>query len=410
MSKLTILFACAVLCSGCVATLPLNLGGAETTPETSPIQVPQTYRTLALNLNQLPPDSGLAMAAIVHMIRGEKPDVKGLTISPGLQLTEPGVPLENFNLVGITMLDRLEREVAKGKSWETKTMAVLNFELGPWHALVLTEAVTTAASTGMVLKQASVRTLSPAQPRTVAWFVPKAAFEAAITSDKALPVWEVMDLANSLGMPIGAGKPPSKEPQLAVVFVLDRLQAGDSVKGALSDSSAPPSRWTSTLPARDGIGFPMLLIDVQGPLNVATAEHFVHVTWRPADTSRTNGQQVDVPIGRFSTAKAFAKTASAPPTAMPTSSGNSAAPTASTAPKNVDINGSPRLLDIKSKNEALLVQGQLKKLGFYQGAVDGDFGKASQAALARFKKSRTLGENANWDIATQTTLFGASGP
>ena len=67
-------------------------------------------------------------------------------------------------------------------------------------ALVLVDATSTVSASGVVLERASVRSLSPAQPRTVAWFVPKKEFQAAIEGDKAMPVWDLMDLAASMSV------------------------------------------------------------------------------------------------------------------------------------------------------------------------------------------------------------------
>lgn len=409
MKNLTSLFACLVLCSGCVATLPTAKIADSTAPDSSPVSVPSIYKTAPLSLAQLPTDSELAMAGIVHMIRGETPSVKSLTIAPGINLTEPGVPLESFQFMDLTILDRVEKEVVKGQSMDTKTMAVMTFGLGPWRALVLTEAHTTTTTTGILLRRASVRALSPAQPRTVAWFVPKAAFLAAVATDKAMPVWDLMVLANSMGVPIGTGKPPVNGPHLAVVFVLDRLEPGDSVKASVSSSTSPSFLGSLTaIRARDGMGFPVAMVDVTDPLNAAHAERFVHVVWRPSDTSRTKGASVDIPIGRFSTTNAFTEPRVLRFAGVVTAPASAAAvPATTTLAANIE---NARLLNTRVKNDAQQIQSQLKKLGHYTGVVDGDFGKGSLAALSKFKAAKGLGNNASWDMVVQSALFGTSVP
>ncbi len=407
MKILATVCASLVLFCGCAPTLPTFLTPKTAERDVSPIQISPTYRTAPLALANLPADTALAMSGIVHLIRGEKPNVDHLTIAPSVNLTEIGVPLESFQFTGLTILNRIEKEVIKGQSWETKTMAVLTFELGPWRAHVMTEALTTTSSSGVVLNQAAVRTLSPALPRTVAWFVPKAAFQAAIATDKALPIWEVMDLANSMGVPIGADHPPLKGSYLAVVFVLDRLESGDSVKGWRSTRHAPDSTWSVTTPARYGIGFPIVMIDVDGSLNVSGEEQFIHVAWRSADKSRTNGVAMDVPIGRFSTAKAFVDTGTKTPAGTAATNDKFDTTTAKTSVVSSNTSNQ-RLLNIQVKSDAMQIQGQLKKLGFYAGDVDGDFGKGSQSALAGFRKAKGLVDGENWNIATQSALFGTS--
>jgi len=405
MKNMIQLLICVLLCSGCIATAPTQPERQQASASDSPVRISSIYRTEPLGLSKLPADTALAMAGIVQLIRGEKPTVDHFTVASGIDLTEPATPLESFRLIDLTVLDRVETEMVKGTAWDSKTMAVLTFGLGPWRAMVLTEAFTTTTASGVVLQRASVRTLSPAQPRTVAWFVPKAAFNAAITGDKAWPVWDLMELANSLGTPIGQGHPPTKEPHLAVVFVLDRLEASDSVKGAVTADPAPPSWWTGFIAARAGVGFPVLTINVPEPLNLASAERFVHVSWRASDSTRTSSK-ADLPIGRFSTAALYPEAASQATLAAKT---DRILPAPSATPKNPDNGTSPRLLNYKVKNDAVTIQAQLKKTGFYAGKVDGEFGKGSQAALAKFRKSRGLADNAVWDQATQNALFDGGG-
>jgi len=383
----TTLLSCvlALFCAGCVTTAPLPYDPQK---DVSPIKVSKSYRTVALDESKLPVDSALAMAGIVSLIRGEAPQVDGLTIAPGIKLTEPGVPLENFNFVNLTILDRMESEVVKGKTWGTKTMAVLTFEMGPFRALVLTEATTSTSANGVVLEKASVRSLSPAQPRVAAWFVPKKAFQAAIAGNNAIPIWDLMELANSIGIPVGANRPPANETYQAVAFVLDRLEPGDTVKGTINSSLVPESSWWSGVPANAGIGFPVVMADVGGPLNVPAQEKYLHITWRPANASRTGGKAIDVPIGRFSTCGTVLKTAAT----------TSPAPAESAA-------AAPRLLDLKNKEDALSVQRRLAQLGFFSGTADGAFGAISRASLLKFKKAKKLGDNSNWDLPTQKALF-----
>ena len=387
-SLLSCLFA--MCCAGCVATAPVAYDPQK---DVSPVKVSKAYQPAPLDEAKVPADSALAMAGIVQMIRGEAAQVDGLSIAPGLKITEPGVPLENFSLVSLTILDRLETETVKGKEWETKTMAVLAFGLGPFRALVLTEAKTTTSASGVVLEKASVRSLSPAQPRVAAWFVPKKEFQNAIASDKSIAIWDVLDIASSMGIPVGAGLAPAKERYMAVAFVLDRLETGDSVKGLVNASLIAESSFWGAIPANMGVGFPVVMADISGPLNVPAEEKYLHVMWRPSDSTRTGGVAMDVPIGRFSTCGTVLKTL---------------APAAAAKPTPRAAADSARLLDIKVKDDAKAIQRQLAQLGFYSGAADGAFGNASRAALAKFKAAKGLGNNSTWDLATQQALFSAS--
>lgn len=421
MTKFFSLLLGALLCSGCVANLPKNLGATSAAPDVSPVKISSRYETQPMALAKLPPDTALVMATVVQMIRGEKTNVGGVSVSPGINLAEPGLPLESFGFTGLTILDRLEREVTKGQSWETKTTAVLHFGLGPWSALMLTETVSVVSQSGIVISNASVRSMSPAQPRVAAWFVPKAKFMAALDKDKGkpMPVWDLMDLASQLAVPIRSGQSATKEDYLAVAFVLDRLEPGDSIKGWVSNSSNPAPLFALTTAAQNAVGFPVLLLPVEGPLNDKAAEHFVHVVWRPTDADRTGGANVDVPVGRFSTYQASSDKHVAQPSIGANTPGRttaaaapvSASPGAATSTVGTPVAAAPpRLLKLTVQADAKLVQGKLKSLGFYEGSVDGAFGKGSQAALVKFKTAKGLERTPNWDARTQAAMFGENGP
>jgi hypothetical protein len=80
----------------------------------------------------------------------------------------------------------------------------------------------------------------------------------------------------------------------------------------------------------------------------------------------------------------------------------------------VDTNPAPLksesvLLDPYRKADAMKIQKQLAKLGYYKTKVDGMFGKGSRKALKQFKQDHNLGENDSWDINTQKVLFKNSG-
>jgi len=55
--------------------------------------------------------------------------------------------------------------------------------------------------------------------------------------------------------------------------------------------------------------------------------------------------------------------------------------------------------------DAKLIQGRLAELGFYQGAIDGIWGKGSESALKAFKEKNGLGNPTQWDKETQLNLF-----
>jgi hypothetical protein len=64
------------------------------------------------------------------------------------------------------------------------------------------------------------------------------------------------------------------------------------------------------------------------------------------------------------------------------------------------------LIDLQGHEGAAEVQARLKTLGYYQGKVDGTWGRRSAEALSNFRQSSGLGDGSLWDIATQSALLG----
>lgn len=388
-----------IICiTGCISSELKIKPQYDSTRDVSPVEIQSRYKPEPLDTDNMPFDSVMAMSAVAHMVRGETPHIDRLVVSSGMDLTEPGNPLEHFNFVDLTILDRIEAETIQGKTWETKTMAVLTFTLGPLKALVVAEVFCTVTREVVHLTGASVRTLSPAQPRVAAWFVPKKLFLDTIQSDEELPVWEIMALANSMAVRVGPGLPQTGEDHLAVAIVLDRLEVEDKVEGWVSANPMPEGFLKASASVYGGIGFPVLMSNVDSPLNVKPEELFMHVTWTPADTSRSNGHEV--PVGRFSTCGSVFRSKEAPEVI--------ATPPAATIVKG-PLESGKLFLNPKDKNEAILIQRRLSELGIYTGAIDGIFGKGSRTALARYKKNAGLGNDSNWDLPTQKALFSDTG-
>lgn len=383
-----------LLCVGCASTTQKPKTLYDPSKDISPVRVNAKYKPAPLPENQLPFDSGVAMAAIAQLIRGETPIIDNLSIAPDIDLKEPGLPLEHFDLAELTILDRMEKETIKGKAWETKTMAVLTYSLGPFRALVVAEAFCAVTANGVQLTKASVHSISPAKPRVAAWFVPKREFLSAIEMDEALPVWDIMRVANKLAKPVGAGAPQATGDFLAVAVALDRLEAGDSVKAGMCVGPMPDAKWNASV--HYGVGFPICITDVKGPLNTPQQEQFFHVMWTPGDMTRSGG--VDVPIGRFSTCGTVL-TPQQPASAVPSE------------PKSVigPLEKGERFLNPTNKSDAMLIQQRLAELGFYSATVDGSFGKGSKAALEKFQKAKSVGAKGNWDLPTQKALFAGTG-
>ena len=62
-------------------------------------------------------------------------------------------------------------------------------------------------------------------------------------------------------------------------------------------------------------------------------------------------------------------------------------------------------LDIRTSQDAALVQQRLIELGYLQGNSDGLWGAKSRAALSAFKVWASLDRNDVWDSATELKLF-----
>ena len=74
------------------------------------------------------------------------------------------------------------------------------------------------------------------------------------------------------------------------------------------------------------------------------------------------------------------------------------------------IVGGTILLDPALPQDAQIIQNRLAKLGLYQGAIDGVWGKMSRAALKSFKEQNSLGSSDQWDKETQVLLFHGTSP
>jgi hypothetical protein len=64
------------------------------------------------------------------------------------------------------------------------------------------------------------------------------------------------------------------------------------------------------------------------------------------------------------------------------------------------------LLDLKTRDDAAVVQTKLKALGYYHHAVDGIWGPMSVAALSTFRQEKGLSSGGVWDLAAQSALLG----
>ena len=52
-----------------------------------------------------------------------------------------------------------------------------------------------------------------------------------------------------------------------------------------------------------------------------------------------------------------------------------------------------------------MIQTRLAEMGLYKAAIDGIWGKGSEAALKAFKEKNSLSNPGSWDKETQMLLF-----
>lgn len=390
MRKIILSLCIGLVCAGC-AGLPV-MGGREgdAGPEVSPVSLPAAAKPQPLEFQDLPADTALAVAGMVRLLRGEPLDIEGLSVAPGIDLAEPNLPLAEFDLIGVTLLAREELEVAAGKEWETRHLVLLTFEDAPFQARVAVEARCRVTPQGVSLERAAAHTVSPAQPRVAAWFVPTADFKTVRAAGE-LCAPDLMELAKSLALPVGPGQPVWQGEFTALAFVLDRLETRDRVWGDLSRRPTAGLSLTRARVLGAGTGFPVLLQEGRGSLNKAEDETYFLVSWSPGQASRTGGRSTDVLVGRFASA------------------GSPGADKAALAKGAGPLESGQRFLDPKDRADAALIQGRLAELGFYTAKVDGLFGNGSRAALGKFKQAKGLTANTDWDLATQQVLFAGSG-
>jgi len=80
-----------------------------------------------------------------------------------------------------------------------------------------------------------------------------------------------------------------------------------------------------------------------------------------------------------------------------------------TEPRLSPIESGTLFLDPSRKEDAVQIQTQLTKTGYYKKKIDGAFGESSKDALKNFRKNNGLGDNPTWDLSTQKMLFKNSG-
>jgi len=64
-----------------------------------------------------------------------------------------------------------------------------------------------------------------------------------------------------------------------------------------------------------------------------------------------------------------------------------------------------KLLNPAVPEDAKMIQARLAERGFYEGAIDGIWGKGSRAGIKSFKEKHSLKDPDRWDKETQMLLF-----
>lgn len=407
-SRCILLGLIIVFAAGCAGT---NKGRTKAQiPSAAPFSIQPMYRITLADKN-LPADVKLVAGTILARM-ALQPDIpKEIAFSPkgAHQLFDPTFDYAGFALRGFDLL-KYEAESTGKKSAMVDMSGVLHLQDALDRRTSVTVLAKYEVTTSLVtVLSSSIHPVQPAFPRIQCFFVPETALKAMPKGSLSTFLdWYAFALRNSISMTPSAAererlakwdtlstadKSAGANPRqryAILVFAMNRVLEPGSLTMGLCTT---PGSW---LNANAGTfmnhgGWRIGVMGAEFSIDDHDQQRFVEVRYTP-DTSGTAGEPYPLMVGLFSTSKNHAPVK-----------------TQAVGQQRGIFESGARFLDPKNTEDAKLIQARLTELGFYQAAVDGLFGKGSRAALAKFKSSKGLGNNSNWDLPTQQSLFAGTG-
>lgn len=263
----------------------------------------------------------------------------------------------------------------------------------------------------VVVEKSSVSPIQPVYPRVEIFYVPEDVFTSVpsgtLTDFNSLYLfalqnaismqpmaaekdereqWEKMSLVEKARNP----RVIASDRYIVMAFSLDRILGDGSLNINFSASSRGcPTSSHESLVMLDDSGWKIGLIGAELAIDDWSNEVFVNVGYTPGGGFRLFSGYPML-VGSFSTTKNYTSVSDSVYIAGPLEQGQ-------------------RFLNPRQRDDARLIQRRLADQGFYRMEVDGLFGPGSLSALQAFRKKKGLGDNANWDMASQMELFAGSG-
>lgn len=424
-----VLMISCLVASGCVSVDTTNPLGGIMKKDDMKVTLPDR---VFVDPTTTPVDVKMISAAVLNKLR-HRQDIQYVRMTPQAEqnLTKDGFDYRGFDtkLIDVTGFDVVAIDA---QTVEGVVEGVLHFEdfVGR-RASTYFAAKYQKTTKGYMVSQAGITIVPPHFPRVQAYFVPAVAFDRATRPFRGF--WETyaFALANSYDMrPTQAerqayeayqnlssfkkkskSKADDKKQELVVmVFCMDRLSEEAAFELKISEKNKSKALLEPGYANENG--WVTAVFSGLFELDSWDSPFEIEANYTP------QGRNEQLMIGKFFNQKDYSapKAAVAPVSApAPAVSAPPAPAPAVAAPAPVMQANEPGPVALGTvflnpflKLDARIIQKQLKVKGFYQGTIDGSFGKGSQTALRNFKKTNGLRDNATWDLTTQKRLFAGS--
>jgi peptidoglycan hydrolase-like protein with peptidoglycan-binding domain len=399
-----ILMAIGLLLGGCVATEKIVRQSDQSSRK---LEIVYPERQI-LAQQQLAPDIKLVLAAVIEKMRGDRHTIDGVVFAPGHphDLTEDDFTYEGFDLTLIDILGYEPKRLSANEA-DVQAAGLLHFKdaIGR-KASTYFAARYSVTRNKIVVKESAIAVIPPAYPRLEAYFVPQSAFvdlpegellnftdlylyaalsaEPMVASEeerKAREAYEKM----SLWKKVAAGT-KGQEDYYILVFCMDRLASGSELKMTLSDSMGTLGQDLAEVVYRYDAGWRTLIAGGKFNPDSPSNHFYANVTY----TLDPQGGTEPLLIGSYKNEKDYA-----PPRTPKMMAQQQDDPVASGAVfLNPDI-----------PQDATQIQNRLRRLGFFQGPVDGKFSEQSKDALSRFVAAAGVEGDGIWTLEVQKKLF-----
>ena len=399
-----VLVMTAGLAAGCVVTEKIVQQ-----PQASDRQVKIVYpERRMIDPGNLAQDLQLVTAVLIEKMRGDRYAVDGVSFAPGAlhQVGEVDFDYGNFDLRLVDILGYEPTQVGEKKA-QVSSAGLLHFEdpIGRRASAYFTVRYTVTPA-AIVIEESATALVPPAYPRVEAYFVSQSVFRRLEENDlrgfadlylftvlNAVPMtatdeekkdreaYEKLSLWKKMAADTEGG-----DDYYIIVFCMDRLSSESELKMKISNV-----RGMAGLDLADPVylydqGWRAIIAGGKFKPDSPSTHFFLNVEY----TEDPQAQAEPILVGCFRNEKNYSS-----PGAIQTA-----------AAQPVDPIASGRIfLDPAKHEDAVQIQSRLKQLGYFGGAVDGDFGVRSRSALEEFAAAAGIAGEGVWTLEVQKKLF-----